>query len=326
MIELKKPVNGEIVELMTDVQIKFIESDRTKGTAADFNYLDLKKGDTDNSIPKPVFFEWVASGEAVVQISEYKEFKTFYEKTGFNFCEVYNLKCATKYFWRVVCGGEASEILTFETNGRCPRFMYVDGMTNVRDCGGWKTVSGKRTNQGLLYRGSEMNSHVEITDTGMRTMRDEMKIKYVIDFRSTVDEIVEDVYKQGYVNISVQPYCGWFEQPNSVIKDIFEILADEKNYPVYYHCWGGADRTGTLTFILGALLGQYLDDLIDDYEITSLSIWGDRSRNVPRYQDFLKKFDSFDGETLSEKSENYLLSCGITKDMIDNFKKIMGVL
>ena len=70
MIELKKPQNGENVELMTDVQVKFIESDRTKETAADFNYLDLKKGDTDNSIPKSVVFEWKASCEATVQISE----------------------------------------------------------------------------------------------------------------------------------------------------------------------------------------------------------------------------------------------------------------
>lgn len=323
MIELKYPENGETVELMTDVQIKFIESNRTDKTAVDFNYLDLKRGDTDNSIPQSVKFEWKALENSVVQISEDIDFKEYYEKSGFNSCEVYNLKCATRYYWRVVCQNEVSDVFCFDTNGRCPRFMRVDGMTNVRDCGGWKTVSGNRINQGLLYRGSEMNSHVEITDEGMKTMRDEMKIKYVIDFRSTVDEIVEDVYKQGYVNISVQPYSSWFEQPNSVMKGIFEILADQKNYPVYYHCWGGADRTGTLTFILGALLGQYLDDLIADYEITSLSIWGDRSRNVPRYQDFLNYFKNLEGETFSEKSENYLLSCGITKEQIENFKKIM---
>lgn len=323
MIQLKKPQNNEIVEIMTDVQIKFIESDRTCNTAADFNYLDLKRGECDNSMPQSVKFEWEASDEGVVQLSEDKEFKDCYEKTGVNSCEIYNLKCATRYFWRVVCKNEISDVFSFETNGRAPRFMLVDGMTNVRDCGGWKTVSGKRIKQGLLYRGSEMNSHVNITDVGMKTMREEMKIKYVIDFRSTVDEIVEDVYKRGYINISVQPYCSWFKQPNSVMKSIFEILANEENYPVYYHCWGGADRTGTLTFILGALLGQFLDDLIDDYEITSLSIWGDRSRNVQRVQDFIEYFNNLEGATLSEKAENYLLSCDISKDMIEKFKKIM---
>lgn len=323
MIELKKPQNGETVELMTEVQINFIESDRTKGTAADFNYLDLKKGDSDNSIPKSVSFEWEAEGEAVVQISEDADFKDFYESCGNNSCEVYNLKCAARYYWRVVCNNEISEVLSFNTNERCPRFLRVDGITNVRDCGGWMTASGKRIKQGLLFRGSEMNSHVNITEEGLKTMRDELKIKYVIDFRSTVDEIVEDVYGRGYINISVLPYCDWFKQPNSIMKTIFEILADEKNYPVYYHCWGGADRTGTLTFILGALLGQDLEDLIDDYEITSLSIWGDRSRNIERFGKFIDAFYKYDGETLSEKAQNYLLSCGVSKDMINNFKKIM---
>lgn len=323
MIELKSPKNGQIVELMTETQIKFIESDRTNSAAADFNYLDLKKGDSDNSLPQNVKFEWTATVEGVVQISENEGFESYYEKAGFNSCEVYNLKCATRYFWRVVCENEVSDVYCFDTNERCPRFMKVDGITNVRDCGGWRTVSGRRIKQGLLYRGSEMNSHVTITDAGIETMRKDMKINFVIDFRSTENEFVEDVYKKGYLNISVRPYCDWFRQPNSIIKNIFEILVNEENYPVYYHCWGGADRTGTLAFILGALLGQYREDLIGDYEITSLSIWGDRSRNIERVQEFIAEFDSFEGSTMSEKAENYMLSCGISKAQIDKFKEIM---
>lgn len=323
MIELKCPENGKLVEIMTETQIKFIESDRNNSAAADFNYLDLKKGDNDNSLPKSLKLEWIASGESVVQISEDGEFKTYYEKAGFHSCEIYNLKCATRYFWRVVCENEVSDVYYFDTNARCPRFMKVDGITNIRDCGGWQTVSGKRIKQGLLYRGSELNSHLAITDAGIKTMREEMKIKYVIDLRNAVNEIVEDVYKQGYINISVRPYCEWFRLPNSIIKNIFEILANEENYPVYYHCWGGADRTGTLAFILGALLGQYQEDLIDDYEITSLSIWGDRSRNIERVHDFIEEFNSFEGKTMSEKAENYILSCGVSKILIDNFRKIM---
>ena len=39
-------------------------------------------------------------------------------------------------------------------------------------------------------------------------------------------------------------------------------IADENRYPVYIHCTGGADRTGTLAFLINALLGVGEDDLI----------------------------------------------------------------
>ena len=34
------------------------------------------------------------------------------------------------------------------------------------------------------------------------------------------------------------------------IKNIFEILANEENYPVYIHCDNGADETGTVAFLI----------------------------------------------------------------------------
>ena len=48
---------------------------------------------------------------------------------------------------------------------------------------------------------------------------------------------------------------------------IFDYV--KTNKPCFYHCAIGADRTGTLSFMLEALLGVSSSDIDKDYEITS---------------------------------------------------------
>lgn len=324
MIVLKTPLNGANLDLLTDEQIKFLESDRTEVQVEDFDYLEFREDDGDDcSFQKGVSFQWESDGESTIQISESETFKSYYSKAGDKACNVENLKCGTRYFWRVVCAQEVSDVFYFDTKDKYPRFIKIDGLTNVRDCGGWKTVTGKRIKQGLLYRGSEMNSHFTITEDGLKTMSKVLKIKSVLDLRRGDIEEVENVYKGKYINIPVRPYSEWFQHPDSARK-IFEFVLNEENYPVYFHCLAGADRTGTLAFLLGALLGISYDDLIDDYECTSLSTRGVRSRNTENMcKSFLNDFNAFKGETPEEKAKNYLLSCGITENLIEKFRKFM---
>lgn len=322
MIRLKKPENGEVISLLTETQRNWLASCRSQKNADEIDYLDLKKGTNDDcSFPKTVHFAW--EGEAVLQISENECFDECLSFSGNGFCDVNNLKCGTKYVWRVVRENDCSEVRSFETEDCYPRMIRIDGLTNVRDCGGRKTVDGKRIRQGMLYRGSEMNSHVEITEKGLRTMRETLKIKSVLDLRSS-SETVEDVYGGNYKNIPAVPYSEWFAKPE-LSKAIFEFLCDEANYPVYFHCWGGADRTGTAAFLLEALLGYAYEDLIDDYEITTLSIWGARSRNSEGLcKPFLEEFNRLEGNTSAEKAEHHFLSCGVTKESIERFKRFMA--
>jgi hypothetical protein len=143
----------------------------------------------------------------------------------------------------------------------------------------------------------------------------------VLDLRRDT-EIVEDVYKGNYKNIPCYAYTDIFEHPQA-IRDIFQFFADKENYPIYFHCWGGADRTGTIAFLIGALLGEKIEPLLDDYEITSLSIWGIRSRNMPSFQKFFSMLNGFEGKNLQEKTANYLYSVGVTQKEIRTIKEIM---
>ena len=111
-------------------------------------------------------------------------------------------------------------------------------------------------------------------------------------------------------------------------KKVFTLLADKNNYPIYYHCTGGADKTGTVSFLLNALLGVDETTCIQDYEFTSYSIYGERNTQGGAYgttyfQPFRATLETYKGDTLQEKVESYLLSIGITKEQIANIKTIM---
>lgn len=64
-----------------------------------------------------------------------------------------------------------------ETEDIAPRFIYVDGISNMRDAGGWRTKDGRRIRQRMVFRGSEMNSHVTISPKGIETILNDLKIR-----------------------------------------------------------------------------------------------------------------------------------------------------
>ena len=114
--------------------------------------------------------------------------------------------------------------------------------------------------------------------------------------------------------------------PQSIIgvKKIIEWLKQGKH--VYLHCSVGADRTGTVAYLVGALCGMSEDALCKEFELTSFS--GDKIDNEAdrgtyerlvrqrsyagrldkcsspesyRFADMVDKIKKFPGETLQQK-------------------------
>lgn len=247
--------------------------------------------------------------------------------------ELYNLYKGAQYDWSVSAvvgnGALTMKSKSFTTTDLGPRFMHVDGVYNTRDVGGYTTEDGKKTKQGLLYRGGEIPS--DLSEEGKRCFVETMGIKTELDLRGYTEEsgyreksLIPDT---SLVQITTDGYMGAYRLTDN-FRQVFSLMANENNYPMYVHCTGGADRTGTVFFLLNALLGVPEKQLIQDYELTSFSRYGERNSRAgttygDMFQDFLAKLKSYDGETLAKKTENYMLSIGVTQAEIDNIRAIM---
>ena len=303
MLELKTPLQNERVSLQTGEQNAFIAAEKERaemdGTLT-FEWYDLEKQGTDRSRPLPVTFCWNEikedthdnEGSYYLLLSEHMNMQdpwVYIPKQ--TYYDVYNLKVDTTYVGCVQKNGRRSEFFSFQTLLTLPRCIKIDNVSNVRDMGGYKVREG-RIRQGLVYRGGEFELNMHLSDDGAKELR-RLKIRTELDLRDEAREKVDftapEVLGINRVYVPCYQYAEVFnEEKRSALNPFFKIFADSANYPIYYHCLAGADRTGTFAFLLGAFLGMDLVDLILEYEFTSLSIWGIRSRNYVEFQHFLE--------------------------------------
>ena len=244
--------------------------------------------------------------------------------------DFYNLKTGTRYYYSVNVsfknGAETAVSGSFKT-APGPRMMNVPGVNNMRDIGGWTTANGSVIKQGLLYRGCEIDGAVEaeyvITAEGVEIMLTELGIRFDMDLRlpeenkhgiDILGSSVEHVY------YSAPMYVNVFKQINAEkMRAIFADLADESNYPIYMHCTYGQDRTGTVCYILEALLGLSEEDLMKEYQLSALY---HGYQPIDDMTVFVERFKQLPGETMSEKAEGYLLSIGVSAEQIASIRRI----
>ena len=224
-----------------------------------------------------------------------------------------------RYYWDVTAVGEGgvtvkSDAGTFFTENKSFRFLSVDGVTNVRDLGGKKTEDGKRVRQGLLYRGGRFGkegTEILITDEGIKTMLQTLGIRTEIDLRtkSETGSATRSALGDG-VQYLWLPLNSSIDVTNATLrsdlKKIFAALANEDNYPIYYHCAAGADRTGLLSWLINGLCGVSEDDLLRDYLMTNFGdIGGDRTPSMIKNK-YVTPLKNATGETYAKKVYNYL--------------------
>ena len=116
------------------------------------------------------------------------------------------------------------------------------------------------------------------------------------------------------------------EDAKRAFADAFRVFLDKSNYPVIFHCAGGADRTGAIAFILNGILGVSLDDLSKDWELTAFgtghSVNPDFTHKT-RFNRLVAVIDAYPGATLTERIVSYVKSCGFTDADIARVREIM---
>ena len=147
-------------------------------------------------------------------------------------------------------------------------------------------------------------------------MLDVFSIKTDIDLRTqtstSMDALGSRVEHRYY---SMVVYSEIFtDEGKEKIRMVFADLANPDNYPIYLHCTYGCDRTGTVCYLLEALLGVSRGDCLKDYGLSNLTI-----SSIQVVENGLKDYE---GSTLKEQTESYLLSCGVNEYQIESIRNI----
>ena len=396
-IVLKEIPEAGNVKLVDDAIREYLSASDVSGQIAALPQVKVSK----DAGALPVKLAWNGNGSVkyTIYVADNENFDnaTSYVVSGFTReLDVYNLLPSTTYYWKVAGDRfDMSDTSVFKTEDLSVRLIYAEGTSNIRDLGGWN-ADGSFVNYGKIYRGNQLNGYGnwgnnKLTENGLKTFKDDLKIKTEIDLRTqdkddanqTVNFVDASLpyykYTIGQYTDILEPSV-WNALPhdgntpvdsmenkndarrlsyatgNAVrnenamrrsLKGIFEVLADERNYPVYIHCNAGADRTGTVAFLINGLLGVSEADLIRDYELTSFSsVSGLRYRSEIKNGDFTEigvmknDYDNFvafgalmnaiknnygaEGGTLSYAIESFLTDyVGVSHEDIESLKRIM---
>ena len=113
------------------------------------------------------------------------------------------------------------------------------------------------------------------------------------------------------------------EAGREAFAQVFRVFLDPRNYPVDFHCIAGQDRTGSVAFILNALLGVDEEELYRDWEVSAFRNPSVAFNHRRYFSGLLKVFDACPGKNINEKVEKFVLSLGFSPREIEWFREFM---
>ena len=330
----------------TERQATYLAYDGDYKTIPEADYPDGQKHLSD---PNPVNLVWEYTAPSGKTISRYDivwgkeaDLSDGYtiKGTANPSLDVYNSYLGDNYF-RIVANytdgtNDGSKIQKYTVEDVYPRNLRIEGMTNCRDMGGGRELaSGGRIKQGLIYRTSATNNWAygrgdvsdRLTDAGKEELLVRLGCKTEINVNNSGSN---EVGVQNFVDAYMYYDAGKHHMYRNTepLKEAFHALANPDNYPVFYHCRIGTDRTGFMAIMLSALLGVSENDIYQDYlfsnfgNIQEKRYIGEKAGrdNILKYMDDLK---TYPGELLQNKCYNFLLSIGIPAEELDSIIDIL---
>ena len=288
--------------------------------------------------------------DALLYVSENEEFTdsvVVAVAAGVDSVNVWNLIPGRTYNWKLEYDNAGVKTVAesgrFQTTGTL-RMLNIDGIYNVRDMGGWEGLGGHKIRYGAIIRGSRLNvnnsSTKIITPAGIAELR-RIGVTAELDMRNksnaanaTSSFLGSDIPIYNVENAYNSRIATFGDAPQSIegMQQLIKWLKEGRT--VYMHCSVGADRTGTVAFLVGALCGMSEDALCKEFELTSFSgDWIENERdpgnperlirqrdytgrldpndnnNSYKFASMIDKVKSFPGETMQQKVY-YHLSTG----------------
>ena len=345
------------VSFHTEKQLEFINAEDPDALVdAD----SISYGRRSESFPKKVKVTWTETNDINQEANGYQFLINEKGKDLVNYhlpnvkeIELTNFKLDTTYEYEVVSVHGSRDNYPFNSGKKeftvsdvAPRNLYIEGVENCRDLGGWDIGEGRVYKQGLIYRtaqfnyGGGLNTYESApTEAGLFELKENLKIRTEIDLRKTEALFDEDEVNGitssplgsdvNYVSCPMS-YGGknifTVEKNKESIKLFFETLGDRNNYPIAFHCLRGTDRTGALAYVLGALVGMSEKDLMLDYLFSDLANIGSpvRKSTISGPDFYIQGIIESEGATLSEKTKNYLVNTvNVSKTLLNTIIDIL---
>ena len=335
-------------EIHTANQLKYLnlQKEYYSMTKTDLDNCDAK-GNKNVSTPEKTTLNWEFTAPEGYEVSKYTlvfsknmDLSDPYTVQGTKNPTIsfYNSFLGTNYF-KIVANftsgdRQSSDVKSFKVTEQAPRNLYVGNMPNCRDMGGRTTYAGGKVKQGLIYRtsGSKFDNSTPSDDEAKTILTEQLRVKTEINVANSTTNNVNltgTKVENAFMAYGAVPYSNLAR--NSVrIRQVMDILADEANYPVFYHCRIGTDRTGITGVMINGLLGVPFNECIQDYGFSNFApIDNQRYPNKPNDtngDDIVKYIDellALPGANFQEQVYLALRMIGVPAAKLDKIIDIM---
>ena len=193
------------------------------------------------------------------------------------------------------------------------RRVELEGEHNFRDLGAYETANGKAVKKGLLYRSGTL---YKLTSEDVAQF-EELGIKTVVNFLTESERANQgaDQLPEGVTSVYL-PIEGLGSEVDDLIMarktgdfskipsdfnfnihkvlpetgkasyaKLFDVLADESNYPIVFHCSHGVHRTGTAAALILNSLDVPWQTISEDYMLSNEYRLTESMRRVDQLDD-----------------------------------------
>lgn len=331
---------SNITEFNTPVEIHTADQKTYLSYSGNYDQMPENQypdGSQHRSDSLPVNLSWNYSAPSGKTVSNYsfisgqkEDLSDGYEiKTSSKSVAYYNPYLGRNYYKLVANFSdgqkESTAVRFFDVDTTYPRNLAIDGMTNCRDMGGRVLEDGGKMKQGLVYRtsGYKFDYSTTITEEGKKEMLQHLKVKTEVNVADSANynlKLSGTTIKELKMDYSGGSHH--FSRNAESVKNFFNLLGDSNNYPVYFHCRIGTDRTGLCAILLSGLLGVSLNEIYQDYLFSNFGkIGGKRyigpKAGVDNIQNYISDIQNMSGKTFKNKVYNMLLAIGVSKATLD---------
>ena len=251
---------------------------------------------------------------------------------------IHNMIPGQTYYWEKSDDSSVYGYVT-ATSNKGTRWVDTGTIRNVRDLGGLPVTYTDSNNQtvtgavayGRLFRGEKLNSApaTELTNLGITT-------EYNVGDEYSSDTHLADYHLNPVLHYDFAYHSGDENNPNSnymkawtaVTNIMTDITNANTTKNVYFHCRVGADRTGTVAYLLEGLLGVPDEMRYEEYALTNVSGLYDMTRYYKKKaDDNANKFVYMMGyvKTNQEIYDWYMQNSNANAALIQAFRTAMTV-